>query len=68
MNLEKGKKHGIVLLEKWSLIMQDFNIQSLDLRGLEINNAPKFCEVIFSLDKAKNADIALAMASIFNAV
>ena len=37
-------------------------------RELVINNLPKFSVAIFSLDKAKNADIALAIVSIFNAV
>jgi len=35
---------------------------------LEINKISKFYEIIFSLDEAKNADIAVAMASIFNEV
>jgi len=33
-----------------------------------MNKLPKFCEAVFPLDKAKNAGIALAMASIFNEV
>ena len=37
-------------------------------RESEINKVPKFCEVIFSLNKAKNADDAFASASIYNDV
>ena len=38
------------------------------IRELVKNKLPKFYEVIFSLDEAKNAGIALATASIFNEV
>ena len=38
------------------------------VRELVKNKLPKFYEIIFSLDEAKNAGIALATASIFNEV
>ena len=41
-----------------SLLNFRFAILNFKFRELEINNVPKFYEVIFSLDKAKNADDA----------
>ena len=37
------------------------------IREFVENKLPKFCEVIFSLVKAKNVDIAVATARLFNA-
>jgi len=36
------------------------------LREQEINKVPKFCTAIFSSVEAKNTDIPIGMASIFN--
>jgi len=37
-----------------------------EVREQEINKVPKFCTAIFSSVEAKNTDIPIGMASIFN--
>jgi hypothetical protein len=48
------------MLHKFDSAIFDF------VRGQEINKVPKFCTAIFSSVEAKNADIPIGMASIFN--